>query len=306
MTSRQRPLLRLRLRDGKYEEGEIPLHDLAEIAKQTQLVVRRLANALVARPGPGRPTSAIEQATELLLVGLTKGSTVLEIAGVEARAHSLELENMPPDIGERALELFVDGVAALGEEEPEMPLGFDDVARQYVDGWLRHIRKFERIGVSLRVGRYSKEREIDPRTARRRLKTVQVQPRVPFITATQQAVEGVLYALNIRTGTYAVEDDSGQKIRLTVPSDLRSEAATLATRRVRAIGNAEINERGRLQSFAVSSLGPVSTPEGLEQGRFFERHELSAPQVVSDDLDQWAIQGLSEEEADDFLTSLSE
>src|SRR6266536_2728775 len=302
MTSRQRPLLRLRLRGGKYEEGEIPLRDLAEIARHTQLVVRRLGSALVARPGPGRPTSAIEQATELLLVGLTKGSTVLEIAGADPHADALELEDMPGDLGERALQLFVEGVTALSEERPDMPFGFDESAKKTVGDWLRRIRKFEQVGVSLRAGAYSIGAEIQPNAARRRLETVQVQPHAPFVTATQQAVEGVLYALNIHTGTYAIQDDSGQRLRLAVPDDIRAEAAMLITRRVRAVGNAEMDERGRLKSFAVSSLRYAPSLEGLEQGAFFERHELPASSVPIDDLGEWVIEGLTQEEADDFLS----
>src|SRR5215217_6519323 len=101
MTSRQRPLLRLRLGDNKHPDGEIPLQDLAQIARETQQTVRRLGRALVARPGPGRATSAIEQATELSLVGLAKGSTILEIAGPDISADELALQDMPSDLSER-------------------------------------------------------------------------------------------------------------------------------------------------------------------------------------------------------------
>ncbi len=304
MASKERPLLRLRLRGGKYEEGEIPLYDLSQIARETQLVVRRLGDALVARRGPGRPPAAIEQATELLLVGLTKGSTVLEIAAADAP--SLAFEDMPPDLRERALTLFIDSVTALGEEHPDMPLGFNEAARKGVDHWLRSVRRFEHVGVSLRMGAVSKADQVDTATARNRLKRAQIQPSVPFVTASQQAVEGELYALNVRTGTYQIEDDSGQKIRLIVPSEIRSDAAILVTRRVRAIGTAEVDERGRLQSFSVSTLRKVPASDVLEQGRFFQHHELNPPAAVGDDLDRWAIQGLSDEEADDFLASLSE
>lgn len=306
MTSRQRPLLRLRLRGGKYEEGEIPLRDLAEIAKHTQLVVRRLGRGLVERPGPGRPSSAIEQATELLLVGLTKGSTVLEIAGADHHDDASKFEDMPDDLGERALQLFVESVSALDDARPEMPFGFDESARKSVGEWLRQVRRFEQVGVTLRVGAHTTEAEIQPNAARRHLAAAQVQPRAPFITATEQAVEGVLYALNIHTGTYAIQDDSGQRLRLTVPDEIRSDAAMLVTRRVRAVGSAEIDARGRLQSFMVSSLTYAPRLEGLQQGRFFDRHELPSPPVPTDDLGEWAIEGLTEEEADDFLSSLTE
>jgi hypothetical protein len=306
MTSKHRPLLRLRLTDDKYPDGEIPLQDLAQIATETQRTVRRLGRALVARPGPGRATSPIEEATELSLVGLEKGSTVLKIAGPDIRADQLALDEMPPDLSERALEIFVDGLEALNEGAPVMPLGFDEIAKKSVSSWLQRMRKFHTVGISLQAGTHSKESEINPATARSRLRTVQVQPSVPFVTATEQAVEGILYSLNIRTGTYGIEDDSGQRIRLNLPDEIRSEAAVLVTRRVRAIGNAEIDERGRLRSFKVSSFHSAPAIEGIEQGRFFQRHPLNPPPAVSDDLGRWAIQGLSEEEADSFLASLSE
>jgi hypothetical protein len=37
-----------------------------------------------------------------------------------------------------------------------------------------------------------------------------------------QALAGRLYALNLNTGTFSIEDDTGREIRLTVPSDVRT------------------------------------------------------------------------------------
>jgi hypothetical protein len=77
---------------------------------------------------------------------------------------------------------------------------------------------------------------------------------------------------------------------------------------VRAIGDAELDERLRLRSFNVTSLDLVSDREQLsEQTGFFDSHELPPPgEGAVRDSDAWGIDDLSDEEASDFLAALAE
>jgi len=74
-------------------------------------------------------------------------------------------------------------------------------------------------------------------------------PSVPYVSAEHQALTGRLYALNLRTGTFRIVDDARHSVRLTVPEDVRGEAAQLIGTRVHAIG--------RLRSMTVGACFPL-------------------------------------------------
>jgi hypothetical protein len=306
MAQRARPILRLHLRSPDLPAGEIPLEDLVRVATKTQAVVRRLARGIVGQRGPGRAGERIEEATQLTLIGLRSGSTVLEIAGVEDVAPEPDgIFDLPAGLGSRALDLLMDGVSALTVEKGSLPLGVDAAAIGDIDQWLRSLAKYAEVGVDLSGPSRDKYIEIVPRVARQRLRTLETQPSVPFVSSTEQAIEGSLYALNTHTG---IEDDAGHKLRLSVPEDLRADAALLVTRRVRAIGVPDVDEHGGLRSFTVTRLVPAPDLAALhEQGRFFERHELRTVTVSGDrSLDSWAIEGITQAEADEFMSAISE
>lgn len=158
------------------------------------------------------------------------------------------------------------------------------------------------------VGAHVVEVRVQPQAARRRLRDVLPQPSLPFVSATQQMLEGTLYALNLNTGTFSIEDTAGNKIRIKVPETLRRTAATYVGHQVRAVGDAELDEHLRLKSFEVTNLELVTDREQLsEQTGFFDKHELPRPnQGEIRDSEAWGIDGLSEEESSDFLAALAE
>ena len=273
MANDVRPRISLRLIGGPTEDGEIRLDDLSKIARETQALVRGLARGLVGRRSSGRPPRVIEQATALTLVGLHPGSTILEIAAPTLAANTLEAEGMPQDLGPRTLTLLYEAMEAVEGDSTELPVGID--AAQPI---------LPLVG--------------EPPA-----------PSLPFVSPHHQALSGRLYALNLNTGTFSIEDDSGRKIRITVPDDLRDDAAIFINRRVRAVGQPVVDEAGRLTGFRVASLDPQPELEGLDQGEFFDRHDLTPRRAVPVDeaeTDDWAIPGIPEEEANNFLTTLSE
>jgi hypothetical protein len=118
---------------------------------------------------------------------------------------------------------------------------------------------------------------------------------------------GKLYALNLRTGTFKIEDDLGHSIPLIVPEDVRADASQLIGRRVRAIGSASLDERHRLHSFTVSTL--EETPEYFfRQSEFFERHDLVVPPrpIANSELERGVIPDLSDDEIAEFMMAIDE
>jgi hypothetical protein len=220
----------------------------------------------------------------------------------------LEVEGLPLDLGARALTLFADGVAALATQAPELPVGFDAPAVKDLDSWLRRVSEYSAVGLEATILGQHTSFELPPREARKRLRTLDAQPPIPFVNPTEQALEGTLYAVNLHTGTYSIQDDAAHTIRISVPEDLRGEAALHLGRRVRAIGRSEISEAGRLTAFTVSRL--IRAPDLaalLQQASFFDAHELTAKSPPpGQTLDGWIIHGISEDDADQFLAALSE
>lgn len=305
----ERPLIRLRLDAGDVPEGEIALSDLAKIASTTQKFLRQIAGNLVGQRGPGAPRKAVIDASSLRLVGLKPGSTILEIAGADIDPTALEYD-IPTDLTELSFDMLLGGLSAISSDDsqPDLPVGFDKQLVDDLDDWLKSVRKYKSVALESQVRSKKAVIKTVPQRARVRLHALSPQPVLPFVSPTEQALEGKLYALNLNTGSFSIEDDAGHKIRTDVPLGLRSDAAVLINRRVRTVGKPELDEAGRLKAFAVSSLGPAPDLAGLsEQKGFFEPHELDVkpPAGESGSLDEWAIGDLSDEEADGFMDALA-
>lgn len=304
-----RPLIRLRLEADDLPEGEIALSDLAKIAGATQKILRQMAGNLVGQRGPGAPRKGVIEASSLRLVGLRPGSTILEIAGAEIDWDALDYD-IPTDLTELSLGLLVGGLSAVSSDDSQsdLPAGFDKQLVNDLDEWLKSVRKYKSVTLESQVHNETKVVKTIPMQARVRLHDLNPQPALPFVSPTEQALEGRLYALNLNTGSFSIEDDAGHKIRTDVSPKARDDAAVLINRRVRAIGKPDVDEAGRLKAFAVTRIGPAPDLAGLsEQKGFFEPHELDVkpPAGESGALDEWAIRSLSEEEADDFMDALT-
>lgn len=303
-------MLHLRLSGQDDRAGEIPLSELARVAEETQRVVTRIARGMIDDRGPGRLRQNVSDATTLFLVGLRSGSTILDIALPESAQDKLGTQGMPLELGEIALTVLTESLEILSEDEaesqPVLPVGVDDKAIQEIDGWLRSLRSYQSVTVEAELSHRSFEAEIIPREARKRLRNASSQPSIPYISADHQALSGRLYALNLRTGTFTIEDDARHSIRLTVPEDLRSEAAQLINTRVRAIGNASLDERRRLLSFKVAALEQL--PDQLDQKAFFERHELVTPErpITAGELTTGVITDITDDEIDAFMAAVED
>jgi len=203
-----RARLVLTLRDSRHRPGEIPLAELARIAHETQTLVRRLARSLDERSGAGRTPDAIDEVTELKLVGIHPGSTTLEVAG-PTREPELDLGlHRSDDIGTRALDSFINGLDAITRHAP-LPDAFDDICARSLQDWLGAMAASTsdlRLEASV-GGRAARSIQLTPAVARAELvrrRTTQSTPVAPT-----QAVEGRLYAVDIDSGRYRIRDDAG-------------------------------------------------------------------------------------------------
>jgi len=306
----ERPVIRLRLVADDVPEGEIALSELVRIAGATQTFVRQIVGNLVGQRGPGAPRKAVSEASQLRLVGLKPGSTILEIAGAPPIEDFLEYD-IPTDLTDITFGLLMGGVSALAAADrspPELPVGYDHRLVGDFDIWLKSMSNYKSVAFESRVGGRTVTTITSPSVARRRLKSVSPQPVLPFVSPTQQALEGRLYALNLNTGSFHIEDDAGHKIRTVVPTGVRDDASVLVSRRVRAVGKPELDEVGRIRSFQVERIGAAPDMAGLSQQKsFFEAHELEVKPPVGErgNLNEWAISGLSEVEAESFMAALT-
>jgi hypothetical protein len=307
MAPRQsRPTLHLRLAGQGGRDGEISLTDLAKVAEQTQRVVTRIARGMVDDHAFGRPRRNIVSATTLTLFGLRPGSTVLDIALPDTAADTLSAEDMPVELGEMALAVLAESLELLSESDPAplLPVGVDSKVAADIGTWLRALRDYTRISIEAELNHGTIQAVFVPREAQVKLRKASSQPSVPYVSADNQALTGRLYALNLRTGTFRIEDDARHSIQLSVPEDLRDEAAQLVNTRVRAYGRAALDDRYRLVSFAVAALEQL--PEYIDQAAFFERHELVVPPrvITGRDLRAGIIQDLSDDEIAAFMAAL--
>ena len=301
-----RPTLHLRLRNQNNRDGEISLTDIAKVAEHTQRLVARIATGMIDDHARGRPRRNIVRATTLTLVGLRSGSTILDIALPEPASDILSTEDMPRELGEMALTVMAESLAILAEDDPApvLPVGVDDRVSDEIDDWLRALRGYTHVSIDAELNDSIIRADLNPTKARTRLRRAVSQPSVPYVSANNQALTGRLYALNLRTGTFRIEDDARHSIQLSVPEDVRNEAAQLVNTRVRAYGTASVDKRHRLILFNVAALEQL--PDLLDQTAFFERHELVPPPrpLEEHDLQRGIIQDLSDDEIAAFMAAL--
>lgn len=190
MVDQVRPTLSLRLTSRTGRDGEIPLSELAKVAKETQLVVTRIARGMMDDRTSGRPHKNITDATILSLIGLGAGSTVLEMALPGTTSEMFNTEDMPATLGEMALTALVESLDILAEDEPNpvLPVGIDAKAADDVDSWLSALGGYSQIGVTADLSQNLLQTSVRPREARTRLRSARSQPSVPYISADNQAL----------------------------------------------------------------------------------------------------------------------
>lgn len=291
-----RAVIELRFTGGP--DGAISLYDLSGVAKHTQDTVRSLARSLAGEVGPGRSSSFITLASELVATAIRSGSSVLEIL---APAWSDELdipaEDVGFDVGVQAIDLVSEAIQAVGSARP-LPDRFTEQARDHLRALFAAASRFDRLDWKATHHGQTKKASVRPAGAT-------VPPLVPQPVEPETVVViGELYALNSHRGTYTVEDDLGYSIRCHVSpeSELAAELNGLVGGRVGITGVATRDRSGRVTSVVGWRVESVSEQRD-EYWSFDTAAALRSAQPI-DDLDALAIPGLTEEEATAFLEGL--
>ncbi|MBI4729599.1 MAG: hypothetical protein HY775_08905 [Acidobacteria bacterium] len=289
------------VRGAPFPDGEIPLHRLALIAERTQAVVQRLARSLTDRGTRGRTPQFIEAAAELRLIAIRAGSTVLEIAGPSFQAE-LDLGEVPAGVGTQALATLIGGVEAAAAQSA-LPDAFDELSREAFVEWFRAFEDAEEVGVRGTVGGTSFETNMVPRGAGVYLGSAAILKERTVDAA--RSVEGILYAVNLHTGLFRLQDDAG--LSITVSSSLSpDEAAPLLGKRVRASGSARRDATGHLSIDAVALVSSEGIP-GLDASKFFARTDLDslvANVTPLESVGSLALEDVTEDEAEAFRSAL--
>jgi hypothetical protein len=298
--------LDLTLRGPAVRDGEVALGDLARIAGETQQLVRRLGRSIAGQSGPGRTSSAVEAGTDLVLVGIRSGSTVLEIAGPEVHPELFSDTEVPPSVGVQAIELVVDGIEAL-HSHGALPGAFDSPSTDALASWLAALDAVaEEVVVGAGApGRATRQQSMHPGALRSALPT---SPAAPSDAVESITVEGVLYKLNLRTHRYGIEDDLGNSIEIVTSDEDDAAVGALVNHRAQARGTPRRDAAGRLESVIDASLTPAPNG-GIDRAEFWRPHELDGllegkRPIVS--IDELAIEGLDDAEIDAFLAAIDE
>lgn len=253
--------------------GRIAVDDLTLVAGQLQRAVKRVA--LVLRGGeamkPGRPPKEVEELTRLEVVALRSGSITLEL---DLAAGERPLEGM--DIGRRALDGVVEGLAILSEqaalpEETPLPAGWDAgvlLAAREMATVLR--RGVERIEIQVRADGARKRARLEPRTVEVIARLIRGPVR------NLRTVEGRLLMADFKeTGTRCrVHPAMGRPVDCTFDEAHRQAVLDALTRYVRVSGEAQTDEAtGRIRLLKIADIEILDAiPKGGEEPYPFWEH----------------------------------
>lgn len=291
ITNEPRAVLRLRLIGGP--EGAIPLAQLAAVADLQQAVFR-LAKNIEGRAGrPGRSPLMVEELSKLFAVGIESGSAVLEI-----QAPTLAGQLPLTDVGLEALNLLEDSLEALSRGESPSDT-VDDWSRDKIVAFLSSMSDYTLIQLEDR--RPSSTRVIDVKPASASVASWRAVP-----TEVADSLSGRLYELNIKKGTFRIEDDLGRTHNLDFDTsgDRVDLVRPLIGRRVAAQGTMTF-EPGHQARFKATAL---ELAEPIPQGEFFS-YDIAAAILKARPVASVAdlrIDAFDEEEASLFWEAISE
>lgn len=265
-------------------DGQISFTDLAQLAEAMQNVARRLARQVGGNEGPGRSPRVIDAQSNLVLTGLTAGSTVLDFDLGEIG--TLEF---PGGSDDEIADRFEEIVAAIATNS--RPPWVSPVVSDAVEGLTRTLKSTG--ARSLRLTRdHDTVAEIAPEQVD---STIWVMPRER--DQRQIVVSGTLFAVDTHARRFRLTDDLGNDITLVDVQDPDS-VARLVTGRVSASGTAEFDENGRLRNLLSPSLQPFDLPES------WLRPEPHDPVALVGGSISDGIPGLTDDEVDEFLAAL--
>jgi len=120
-------------------------------------------------------------------------------------------------------------------------------------------------------------------------------------------VEGTLYALNLHTGRYVIQDDAGTSVAVHAKGVTPGQVASLLGHRVSVSGTGRFDPSGRVKDIEVESIGPAAEIKGFDPDAF--EHEVELDELLRGvspigSVDELVIEGLTEDEIDSLVRSL--
>jgi hypothetical protein len=296
--TQQRSILELRLMGLPVADGEIPLGQLAELARHAQDLALRTARALVDAAGPGRTRREVEASARLTLTALTKGSTVLELAG-PPRDDRLPLGDDFAELSDRVFDSIGDAFDRLVQGLTPETSG---PALESLGGLLRAAAIDDtELEVSTHVpGHERRHAHLRPMDAASIIESALPADRPEIFPA---VVTGELYRVDTHSGRFRIEDDLGTSIEVVV-ADEPAAAAGLVGRRVEVRGDAEYDQSGRL--LRVGNANVASARPVVEPGRFAAPLDLGELIAGAQPFDasEGGIQGIDADEIEAFLAAI--
>lgn len=255
MTVEEPGRLTIRTHGPAVERGRIIADDLALLLRATQAAVERIALVLLGDQGlrRGRRPAEVERITRLEVVGIGRGSVVLQL---DLRRDQLALPDM--DLGERALQAFAGGVAWLEAREevpPEWDAGALMALRELGTLFRRGIEHVEVVASSGGAGRFS-----DHSLAR-------IGRLVTQTVTNVRTVEGRLLMADFKESGQRcrVHPPVGPPVECTFDDAHRQAVLDALTRYVRVTGEAELEpETGRIRRLAIADI-EITGWEGGEE-----------------------------------------
>lgn len=279
MTQKREPALRIRVEGPGVRPGRLALADLMHVGRHLQTAVERIA--LVLRGGatslrPGRRPAEVAELCRLDLVGFGPGSAVLELDLAQPDRPFPAL-----DLGETALDCLVRGLQELGESS-ELPAGWDSgvlVAWRELGSLLD--RGVDRIEIE-RSGTGGPTRTVFTQEVRNRL-IRQIRAPVPNLIA----VEGRLLMADFDETRLRcrIHPPFGTPATCSFREDQREAVLELLTKYVRVVGEAEMDEQGRVRLLKIADIEPINPPGETQAYPAFWEHpaveDLAITQGVS-------------------------
>jgi hypothetical protein len=248
----------VRIEGESIQPGKLAVRDLQKLAPVLQTALERTARVLQREPGaaPGPVPRDVQQATNLLLVGIESGSAnlLLELPmPVEEQADEGLFPLPGRDLGQRAMDTFVRGLHELETGASTVPDDWDNSVMEVAEELANFVneRQFVIEVSSHPTQQKARKARIAPAIADRfRVRHTPIrQPRT---------TRGRLFLVDLKTGRIDVEDEKGQRVQCQFPETLEPLVKQLVGEMVLVSGEEEVDlavsRRGKLE---VTSLQPA-------------------------------------------------
>jgi hypothetical protein len=239
--------LELRLEGAAAPDGEIPLADLAAIAKSLQELSLRVTRASVGAADLGRPNADVAGLSQVRLSGIRAGSTRLILSRGEPDVLDIDPAQLS-DLDQR----FLGILQGIGQDR--RPDWVSDTVADSASDFVNALQAAAPVVVA-RLGD-----RLPIRIETRKIRKETWQGRSAQAASRQLVVAGRLEAVDLRSGKFRIVDDVGHRIALEDVPEAQAVAYLIA-HRVEAEGPGILSTDGRLKGLWAPTIREAELPE---------------------------------------------